>query len=235
MAARFSIVSTWVLASLLAGCGDEPKSPEKPPADAAVGGALGDPILVDPALDGQNPARAGMAGGGVAIGGIPPEQRSPKAVAAAIGEAARMAGGAILSAPAPSAASERAETVTAGQLAAKAPGESSCAGKIDYSAIWAARLPEALAIYPRGHVQEAAGTDKDGCRLRVVTFVTPVGVSDVIDFYYTRARAAGYDAEHRTEGKDAVLGGGKGAAAYVLYVRKRDDGLTEADLISNGG
>lgn len=235
MTAPLHFIAPVLAALLLAGCGDKPKEPEKPRGDTAIGAALGDPILVDPALDGQNAARAGMAGGGVVSGGIPPEQRGPKAIAAAIAEAARMAGGAILSAPAPVVGAAGAGTVTAAQLAGKAPGASACAGKVAYSAVWAARLPDALAVYPRGHVQEAAGTDQDGCRLRIVNFVTPVGVSDVIDFYYTRVRAAGYDAEHQTEGKNAVLGGGKGAAAYLLYVRKRDDGLTEADLISNGG
>lgn len=233
MIARFPFALS--LALLLAGCGRSPDKVEKPEGDAAVSGALGNPIMVDPSLDGQNPARAGMAGGGAATSEIPPQQLSAEAIAAAIGEATRLADGSIRAAPAAKSGPEEAEAVTAGQMAGRAPRGGNCAGKVDYSATWAARLPEALAIYPQGHIQEAAGTDKDGCKLRVVNFVTPVGVSDVIDFYYTRLTAAGYDAEHRVEGKDDVLGGGKGAAAYVLYVRKRDDGLTEADLVSNGG
>lgn len=219
---------------LLASCDDGPDKAEGPEGDAAVGEALGDQIMVDPALDGQNQARAGMTGGGAASAGIPPEQRSLEAVAAAIAEATKLAGGSIRQAPAATTGPDKPDTVTAGQLAAANPG-ASCADKVGYSAAWAARLPEVLAVYPRGHVQEAAGTDKDGCTLRVVNFVTPVGVSDVIDYYYTRLSAAGFDAEHRSEGKDMVLGGSKGASAYVLYVRKRDDGLTEADLVSNGG
>lgn len=233
MIARVSLALP--LALLLAGCDGSPGKTDKPERDAAVSGALGDPIMVDPALDGQNPARAGMTGGGAATSEIPPQQRSPEAIAAAIGEATRLAGGSIRTAPAARTGPAPAEAITAGQMAARMPRGGNCAGKVDYSAAWAAKLPEALAVYPHGHVQEAAGTDKDGCALRVVNFVTPVSVSDVIDFYYTRLTAAGYDAGHRTEGKDDVLGGGKGAAAYVLYVRKRDDGLTEADLISNGG
>lgn len=221
-------------ALLLAGCGGAPEKAPKAEDDAAVGEALGDPIMVDPALDGQNPARAGMAGGGAASAGIPPERRSLEAVALAIAEATRLAGGSIRKAPAAKTGPEAPVPVTAGQLAARTRG-GACAGKVEYSAVWAARLPEVLAVYPRGHVQEAAGTDRDGCKLRVVNFVTPVGVSDVIDYYFTRLTAAGYDAAHRSEGKDAVLGGSRGASAYVLYVRKREDGLTEADLVSNGG
>ncbi len=235
MTAPSRLLAPLAAALLLAGCGDKPREPEKPQGDPAVSGALGDPIMVDPALDAQNAARAGMAGGGVAIGGVPPEQRGPKAVAAALGEAARMAGGAILSAPPPSVADQRPGTVTAVQLAARTPADRACAAEAGYSAIWAARLPEALTIYPRGHVQEAAGTDEGACRLRAINFVTPVSVSDVVDFYYTRLRAAGFGVQHRTEGRDAVLAGRKGAASYALYVRKRGDGLTEADLVSNGG
>jgi hypothetical protein len=232
MIARFSFALS--LALLLAGCGDADKR-AKPEGDAAVSGALDDQIMVDPALDAQNQARAGMAGGGAAAAGIPPEQRNPEAIAAAIADATRLAGGSIRPAPTAKTGPQSAKAVTAGQLAYKAPHGGDCVGKVEYSAIWAARLPEALAVYPRGHVQEAAGTDQNGCRLRVVNFVTPVGVSDVIDYYYTRLTAAGFDAEHRSEGKDAVLGGSEGAAAYLLYVRTRSDGLTEADLISNGG
>lgn len=220
------------LALLLAGCGGAAETADTPDGDAALDGALGDQIMVDPALDNQNPSRAGMAGGGAAAAEIPPEQRSPEAIAAAIAEATKLAGGAIRSAPAAKTAPASAEAVTAGQRAGKA---GACAGKVEYSAVWAARLPDPLAVYPRGHVQEAAGTDDGGCRLRVVNFVTPVAMTDVIDYYYTRLRAAGFAAEYTTEGKDAVLGGSKGGAVYTLYVRARDDGLTEADLISNGG
>ena len=83
-------------------------------------------------------------------------------------------------------------------------------------------------------MQEAAGTDADGCMLAVVNFVTPVDAKDVIDFYFTRVRAAGYDAKHSLDGKDHVLGGSKGSAAYLIYARKLDNGVTEVDLIASG-
>jgi hypothetical protein len=109
-----------------------------------------------------------------------------------------------------------------------------CTKKAQYSATWAGKLPKDLPVYPRGAVQEAAGTDADGCHLRVVNFVSPVTPRDVIDFYYTKATAAGYGAEYRMDGSDNVLGGRKGGQAYVVYVRKLANGLTEVDLVSSG-
>jgi hypothetical protein len=70
--------------------------------------------------------------------------------------------------------------------------------------------------------------------MSVVNFVTPVAVKDVIDFYYTRVRKAGFSADYRMEGADHVLGGRNAGKAYVLYARKLDNGLTEVDLVSSG-
>ncbi len=58
--------------------------------------------------------------------------------------------------------------------------------------MWANRLPAAFPVYPRGAVQEAAGTDDDACALRVVNFQTGVSLDDVIDFYFSSARKALY-------------------------------------------
>lgn len=225
---------------LLAGCGGSGDKAEKPvERDPAVTGALGDQIMVDPELAGQNEADAGLSGQGATAVEIPAEQRSPEAIAAARREAEKLAGGAIEHAPAasPDGAGKLASAAaTAAQVAAKgASGAGAdCAGKVEYSARWATALPAPLAVYPRGAVQEAAGTDSDGCRLRVVTFHTPVPASDVIDFYYTRLRKAGFTAGHTSEGGDAVLGGGKSGQSYVIYARKLDNGLSEVDVVSGG-
>jgi hypothetical protein len=108
-----------------------------------------------------------------------------------------------------------------------------CAQKLDYSAVWAARLSEPLQVFPRGHVQEAAGTDAEGCQLRAVNFRTPVPVDDVVNFYYTRLRAAGYGAAHTLNSDVHGLGGRKGSVVYAIYVRKMANGLTEVDLVAN--
>lgn len=226
------------MALTLSACGGSEDEQEAVDAsDPALTGALADQIMVDPELAGQNKGGAAVAANGPPSAGLPPPDKSPEAIAAARAEAARLVGGRIETAPAPASGAEAAtQAVTPAELAAQARGTgANCADKVEYSAAWATRLPQALTVYPRGNVVEAAGTDKDGCRLRVVNFLTPVTPKDVIDFYYTRARAAGFEAEHRTEGTDSVLGGSKGAAAYMIYVRKAASGLTEVDLIANGG
>ncbi len=224
----------------LAACGSDKQADQAAAdQDPALTGALGDQIMVDPDLAGQNRGNAALGGGGPANGELPVQNRTPEAIAAAKAEAAKLAGGAIESAPSPTAGaatSASAESITAAAMAKQLPGaQASCPDKVEYTAAWAAKLPAALAIYPRGAVQEAAGTDKDGCRLRVVNFLTPVEIKDVIDFYYTRSSGAGYRVEYRLDGADHVLGGTKNAAAYVIYARKLANGLTEVDLVANGG
>ena len=99
---------------------------------------------------------------------------------------------------------------------------------------WAARLPRAFPVYPRAAVQEAAGTDAAGCALRVVNFVTPVPLGEVVDFYFTRARSAGFSARRVLQGGDDVLAGVKGRASYVIYARRLPSGHTEIDLVTSG-
>jgi len=228
---KIGFVMAGVLA--LAGCGGSQKRDEAvPDDDPVVSGALGDEIMVDPELAGQK----GSAGD-TAIE-LPSEQRSPEAVAAAKAEALKLAGGSIEAAPDPEPGEAGvlvSGAVTAAQVAAAArASKADCAGKVEYSAKWAAALPEALAVYPQGAVREAAGTDRDGCMLRVVSFLTPVTVDDVMDFYYTRVRSRGYDARHMVEKDGHVLGGKKAGASYLVYARKLDNGLTEVDLVASG-
>lgn len=221
---------------LLAACNSKQEDPVPVESDPAVTGALGDQIMVDPAMSGNN--GAAVAANGAAIE-LPAQQRSPEAAAAAREEAMLQAGGTLKSAPAPkvgTASSLVENAATAAQVAQEAKAASTdCTQKAQYSATWAAKLPKDLPVYPRGAVQEAAGTDADGCHLRVVNFVSPVTPKDVVDFYYTKASAAGYGVDYRMDGSDHVLGGRKGAQSYLVYARKQANGLTEVDLIASGG
>ena len=90
-------------------------------------------------------------------------------------------------------------------------------------------------VYPGSRLNEAAGNDAGGCHVRIVSFRAGGPVDKVIDYYFTRATAAGYDADHKRDGAQHVLGGTQGAAAYIVYATARRDGGTDVDLIVKGG
>lgn len=222
---------------MVAGCGSDDGQERSANRDPVESQALGDPIMTDPDLDNQNRANDGLAARDARSMAIPEFDRGAEAVAGARADALAQAGGSIRSAPTPERgpATALAEAMTAGQFAAaiKGPG-SDCPDRIEYSAIWAARLEGPFTVYPRGNVQEAAGTDAGGCRLRAVNFVSPVDRDDIVDWYFTRLDASGFGVRHRLEGADRVLRGGKGRTDYVILVRRREDGLSEISLAVNG-
>lgn len=226
--------------AILAACSKEEAPPQKPEDDPAMTGALGDQIMVDPDLVGQNrAANAAVVSSG--DGSIPVEDSSPEAIAAARSEALAMVGGPGKMKKAPEAREISGElpagaTLTAAARAAASPGGSgNCADAATYTASWAAKMPRNFPIYPRGAVQESAGTDEGRCHLRVVNFTTPVPPGEVIDFYYTRAAAAGFSAQHVLIGEEYTLGGTRAAESYVVYVRKTPTGGSSVDLVTSGG
>lgn len=228
-------------ALLLAACGKSKDEAQDAAvdSDAAASSALGDQIMVDPDLASQNQANSAV-GANYANGELPPEMRSPEAIGRAQAAAVNLLGGPGQVRKAPKAMEVSGKLPadsaysTAAQIAAR-PGNGDCTNKVNYTTQWAAKLPAAFPVYPQGAVQEAAGTDEDGCSLRVVTFLTPVPLSDVVDFYYTRAANAGYTLQHLKDGDDDVLAGVKGNASITVYARQNASGTTEVDLAASGG
>jgi hypothetical protein len=227
-------------ALLLAGCsqGEQPLEPQE--GDPALTSALGDEIMVDPDLAGENQANSALAAG-QRSGALPPQELSPEAVAAARSAALKFLGGAGALKQAPAAKDVTGglpsdAVLTAAARAAASPGsDSKCADMAEYTMVWADRLPAAFPVYPRGAVQEAAGTDQGDCALRVVNFQTAVPLDDVMSFYFSSARKAGFSAQRVRDGGDDILGGLKGTASYVVYARPLPSGATEVDLVTNGG
>lgn len=225
---------------LVAGCGrkDEPAKPATD--DPAMASALGDQVLTDPDLSGENGAnRAASLPSG--SGAVPAADMSAQARAAAREAALKAVGGPGAMKKAPEArvvkgALPADSQLTAAARAAASPGGTGdCSAQAKYSAAWAAKLPPAFPVYPKGAVQEAAGTDAGDCALRVVNFITPVPLAEVIDFYYTRARAAGYSADHVRQAGEHQLGGTKGTASFIVYARDLPSGGSSVDLVTNGG
>ena len=224
-----------VLPLIACGGGDPPVVAEN--GDPALAEALTGPLEVDPdlaALSGANAAASLPSVGG----SVPSLDTGSDAIARARNDALALVGGSAAMRQAPEAKAvdgalppEAALSVAA--RAASSPGAEACADKAEFSAQWAARMPGAFPVYPRAAVQEAAGTDRDGCALRAVTFRTPVPVNEVIDFYFTQAGKAGFSAQHLLQDGNDMLGGKKGDATYAVYARQLSADVTEVDLVTN--
>lgn len=228
----------------LAGCerGEDSLARTRPDhSDPLMEGALADHIMVDPdmvARNGANQAVSFLPGNGA----LPLPDAGPEAAAAARAEAIALLGGSALLRRAPDAVPvegalppEAALSVAARAASTANGANRDCAALARFSAVWAARLPAAFPVYPRGAVHEAAGTDEGKCRLRVVNFTTPVTPGDVMDFYYSRALAAGYSAQRVMQDGDDVLGGSNGQASFMVFARTAPGGQTSVDLVTAGG
>ena len=222
-----------VLSALaLAACGTGARVPDDDGAsaialDPALAAALADPILVDPDLGGQANGDALRPPPRPLSGAVPPID-----IAAIDVSDLKLA-----KAPPPGktcpVCAAAGNAVTLGALAAaQSDGPTrACAAAIGYSARWAARLPDDIPLYPDARVREAAGSDTGGCAVRAVRYMTTAPVARVIDFYYTRARMAGYSADHQARGGEHALIGTRGAAAYTVVARPRAGGGSEVALV----
>lgn len=198
-------------------------------ADPALAASLEDQIMVDPSLSAQANRDAIRPPGEPARAPIPNTGPGTAPSAAELGT--------LRSAPAAIAMDAADSPATLGALAQAQKGGNCGAGDMNYSAAWAAKLPADMPIYPKARVTEAAGKDVNGCSLRAVSFTTATPVQGVLDYYFTRATAAGFAAEHRASGDEHMLGGTRAAgdAAFVVIAKPAQGGGTEVDLIANNG
>ncbi len=230
--------AAFTLPLALAACGSKEASDEELAklddnltSDPAMNDALEDAILVDPDLTDQANRNAIRGANGAADGSVPPgtgEDGSAAAKAAL--------GGQIMSAPKPRQMTSDDEGLTLGDKAELQEARSNkpaCKEKLTYDMGWASKMPPAFAVYPKANLQEAAGK----CDLRVVSFTTATPIKNIVDYYYTRAKSAGYDAEYLLRGSEHVLGGSKPNQddAYVITLNKRSDGGTVVDIVASSG
>ena len=226
---RSFCVLAMLVALPLAGCGkkkDDLNALDAQLTNNAVD-ALANQIVVDPRLAGRSDAAAKLP----ALKGE---------AATALAASVKLAGGSLLATPAPAQGQAKESVAALAAVAAeqkKPGGNALCREQLIHGAQWASRLPEPFAVYPGAQLMEAAGAEKDGCTLRAATFVTPVPWQSVMDFYYTQARRAGFDAEHRVMGGDHVLGGSRkdDGSAFLLLFTQAPGGKTSVDLLADNG
>lgn len=213
-----------------------------PGSDPAINAALNDRILVDPELTDSANVNTVKSAEPPLSAAIPPDTGydGDKSIEAL--DSAKL-----LRAPKPiivaaenctNCGEQRAATL--GALAADqgvTRGKGTCEAKLQYGAGWAGRMPPEFPVYPRGRVKEAGGVDGGICDIRVVSFTTSAAMQDVIDYYYTRARKSGYDAEHQIRAGEHVLGGTRDmdAGAYFITFNRHPGGGTAVDIVANNG
>ncbi len=231
------------LAFLLAGCGKKDEQNlatldaelTNNTVDPALREAVEAPLATDPDLRGEA-NRDAVRPSDRPLTGAVPANLSP---ADARREALRLAGGKLMRTPAATKeVTSTKEPVTLGGLAEKKQGDGTCADThVRYDMEWATRMPPAFPVYPGAQVSEAAGSDRTPCGLRAASFTTSTSPDEVMDFYYTMARRAGYSAEHIEQNGAHVLGGTRERddGAFYLSLTALRGGGTAVDLIARGG
>ena len=208
---------------LVASCADEDAPPKQQYRDPQVAQALDDPLMTDPDLSSGNEAAAALTVSSDAS--LPILPATPEAIASARAEAAALVGG-VERLAAPPRPDGKVVPLAGDSLAshvAVLDGGRPCSDRLDHSAVWAARMPEAFPVYPRGATVDAAGSDAPGCWVRSVRFMTPVPADEVLAFYWARARQAGFRTVHMREGETHVLAGSGAALTFDVRVREQVD------------
>jgi len=222
------------LAGALSGCA-RPAAPEADDmTDPVVADALSDPLMTDPDLATQNRVGALLTGGGVPSAQIPLEVVSDEVRAAAKADAVSLLGGDPGTAPAATGAGGAKAGDTALLTWRQNFKAEACASRVGWTFGWASKMPAAMPVYPRGHVQEALGNSENGCTIRALNFLVPVSAEDVLAFYNASARKAGFKPEHRADGDAHALIGKNGGAGFAVYVRPGPQGMSDVDLVTNG-
>lgn len=224
-------------ALILSACAQsEDTEQEETFGDPIIQQALNDRLMADPDLAFQNEGNAALT-----IGfdhSLPPIDAGPDVVAHIRDELRLrlLERGEVLDLPSPA---EDAQVQPLGGLfdasarAAKVPATAQCPGEMRYSAIWAARLPDYAEIVPRGAVVEAAGTDGKECKLRVVSYRTPLPVEEALQFHWTKLERAELKPRYLTlAAGEMALQGAKRSAAIAVHARPFSDELTSVDIVS---
>ncbi len=223
-------------AILLGSCSDE-TAPEINRAasggDPLLARALNDPLMVDPDLAYRNEANAAIT--------IRHDHALPplKASAGADGsarEAARLAlleGGPIVDLPDPvsgAGPSALGGLRTANAILEALGADGACSTDLSESFAWAARLPELASVMPHGMVSHAAGSDANGCSVRVIRYVTAATPEDALEYHYNRAGRGGLRVTRFGAPEDSIRGS-RGDVQLFAQARPANDGMSTVDLI----
>ncbi|AWW74234.1 hypothetical protein CD351_07300 [Erythrobacter sp. KY5] len=221
--------------ALLAGCGEE--ATEMPSEiltqDPQLARALNDPLMIDPDLAWRSEANAVIA---YRDGHPLPLIEAREDSAARAREEARLElleNGQI---PAPSPAISQAsdatfaDLVTADQMVEAAGARTDCIARMNSDLEWSTRMPATSSIMPHGMVQQAAGVDEGTCVVRVVRYLTPVGIEDALEYHWAKVERARFDLT-RYARPAAQLHGERRDQKVIFEFREGPGGMTAVDVV----
>jgi hypothetical protein len=111
-----------------------------------------------------------------------------------------------------------------------------CSLDVAYSIQWANRLPPELPLYPKARVSEAAGSDYQGCSLRVASYIAPAPPRSVVGFYLNLAKRSGYRESVSKDGQGQMVSGWRPSDGAAFYATLHPTGTgTSVDLVTNRG
>jgi hypothetical protein len=225
------------LAMMLAACGSDAEPQAEPQAaiaqDPLLARALNDPLMVDPDLAWRNEANAVIA---FRDGHPLPPFEAREDAANRARDAARVElldDGQIPAMPMTSSGETGvmlAGLMTAGAMLEALGGPENCASQLEEGLGWAARMPATATIMPHGMVEQAAGVEKSGCSVRVVRYLTPVGVEDALEYHFTKADRARLRVS-RFDLSETSLRGTRRDQEFVVHARSGRGGMTAVDIV----
>ncbi|MHA7818934.1 MAG: hypothetical protein ACX930_04730 [Erythrobacter sp.] len=217
----------------LSACGEESGEAEQavPLKDPQLARALHDPLMVDPDLAWRTEANAVVA---FRDGHPLPPIEAREDAADRAREAARLElleDGQIPPLPELSGSGvSLAGLTTAGEMVEAVGGRADCVGEMDSDLQWATKMPSTSSIMPHGMVSQAAGVDSGTCVLRVVRYLTPVGIEDVLEYHFTKVDRARFDiALHRSP--EAQLVAERRDQKFSVNVREGPGEMTAVDVV----
>lgn len=209
--------ATFALFLVVAGCGKPASTGNTANAiDPAVTAALSDPIMIDPQLDRRSNADALRPADQPYQALIPPGTPDPTR-----GDAA------------PTVIARVKNTVIGDRVVAFA----GCEMAVRYGLGWANRLPAELVLPQGAQVSEAAGSESNTCRLRVVSFSQDANAATALDFYRAIGKRGGYALVETVERGGTVMTGirARDGAAFMATVTPNGQGKSAIDLMVNRG
>lgn len=201
--------------------------------DPLVARALNDPIMVDPDLVLRSEAFAALSVRHDHA--LPPPLSTQESAEAAMQAATRelLESGSLVDLPLASgtAAGEAlALGMSARQVIEATGAPARCIGELGEGLDWTARMPDAARIMPHGMAMQAAGADNDRCRMRIVRYVTPVGIEDALRYHFNRADRAGMTTQRYAQ-PEGIIDAERGSEHLRVQARPGPGGTSAVDLI----